>query len=211
MRPPSAAQSRAVAVAPAPRGFPVVACLESIARGTRCLLLTHTSIILWAPASPRSESLRLERRSIGRRHLTMAVQTQTRRPIAGGSRISQSPAWALCALASRYKSSRTGPDELAWAFPPARPFIPRARRLRFAGTGLEGGSRCLSLSSTTVTQFAAISGYRVRRDYTAGTGIVKDLTDALDDDPFRRSLSYYSIGRIIRSSRRGAVVRRMQV
>src|SRR5947209_1988502 len=45
MRPPSAAQSRAVAVAPAPRGFPVVACLESIARGTRCLLLTHTSII----------------------------------------------------------------------------------------------------------------------------------------------------------------------
>src|SRR5438445_4525357 len=46
MRPPSAAQSRAVAVAPAPRGFPVVACLESIARGTRCLLLTHTSITL---------------------------------------------------------------------------------------------------------------------------------------------------------------------
>src|SRR4029453_12611966 len=31
MRPPSAAQSRAVAVAPAPRGFPVVACPESIA------------------------------------------------------------------------------------------------------------------------------------------------------------------------------------
>src|SRR3989442_12103950 len=56
MRPPSAAQSRAVAVAPAPRGFPVVACLESIARGTRCLLLTHTSISicrssnrLWKP------------------------------------------------------------------------------------------------------------------------------------------------------------------
>src|SRR6266849_1247932 len=44
MRPPSAAQSRAVAVAPAPRGFPVVACPESIARDTRCLLLTHTSI-----------------------------------------------------------------------------------------------------------------------------------------------------------------------
>jgi hypothetical protein len=40
-------------------------------------------------------------------------------------------------------------------------------------------------------------------------GFVQDLTDALDDDPFRRSLSYYSIGRIIRSSRRGAVVRRM--
>src|SRR5437773_4620131 len=45
MRPPSAAQSRAVAVAPAPRGFPVVAYPESIARGTRCLLLTHISII----------------------------------------------------------------------------------------------------------------------------------------------------------------------
>src|SRR5437667_11530231 len=44
MRPPSAAQSRAVAVAPAPRGFPVVAYPESIARGTRCLLLTHISI-----------------------------------------------------------------------------------------------------------------------------------------------------------------------
>src|SRR6267143_3704149 len=44
MRPPSATQSRAVAVAPAPRGFLVVACPESIARGTRCLLLTHTSI-----------------------------------------------------------------------------------------------------------------------------------------------------------------------
>src|SRR6266540_6762022 len=35
MRPPSAAQSRAVAVAPAPRGFPVVACTESIARDRR--------------------------------------------------------------------------------------------------------------------------------------------------------------------------------
>src|SRR6266487_2860874 len=45
MRPPSAAQSRAGAVAPAPRGFPVVACPDSIARDTRCLLLTHTSII----------------------------------------------------------------------------------------------------------------------------------------------------------------------
>src|SRR6266481_9857421 len=44
MRPPSAAQSRAGAVAPAPRGFPVVACPDSIARDTRCLLLTHTSI-----------------------------------------------------------------------------------------------------------------------------------------------------------------------
>src|SRR5713101_4185144 len=44
MRPPSATQSRAVAVAPAPRGFPVVACPESIARGIRCLLLTHISI-----------------------------------------------------------------------------------------------------------------------------------------------------------------------
>src|SRR5207244_9823273 len=45
MRPPSAAQSRAGAVAPAPRGFPVVACPDSIARDTRCLLLTHTSIM----------------------------------------------------------------------------------------------------------------------------------------------------------------------
>src|SRR5438034_709157 len=45
MRPPSAAQSRAGAVAPTPRGFPVVACPDSIARDTRCLLLTHTSII----------------------------------------------------------------------------------------------------------------------------------------------------------------------
>src|SRR5713101_6885912 len=44
MRPPSAAQSRAVAVAPAPRGFPVVACPESIARHLICLLLTHMSI-----------------------------------------------------------------------------------------------------------------------------------------------------------------------
>src|SRR3989442_15137758 len=44
MRPPSAAQSRAGAVAPAPRGFPVVACPDSIARDIRCLLLTHTSI-----------------------------------------------------------------------------------------------------------------------------------------------------------------------
>src|SRR5207247_3027568 len=44
MRPPSAAQSRAGAVAPTPRGFPVVACPDSIARDTRCLLLTHTSI-----------------------------------------------------------------------------------------------------------------------------------------------------------------------
>src|SRR5713101_5450102 len=48
MRPPSATQSRAVAVAPAPRGFPVVACPESIARGIRCLLLTHISItVFW--------------------------------------------------------------------------------------------------------------------------------------------------------------------
>src|SRR5438445_13045452 len=45
MRPPSAAQSRAVAVAPAPRGFPGVACPENIARDIGCLLLTHTSII----------------------------------------------------------------------------------------------------------------------------------------------------------------------
>src|SRR5207247_9797740 len=44
MRPPSAAQSRAGAGAPTPRGFPVVACPDSIARDTRCLLLTHTSI-----------------------------------------------------------------------------------------------------------------------------------------------------------------------
>src|SRR3989441_2546370 len=44
MRPPAAAQSRAVAVAPAPRGFPVVACPKSIARDIRCLLLTHISI-----------------------------------------------------------------------------------------------------------------------------------------------------------------------
>src|SRR5216117_1434178 len=44
MRPPSAAQSRAGAVAPTPRGFPVVACPDSIARDTRCLLLTHTTI-----------------------------------------------------------------------------------------------------------------------------------------------------------------------
>src|SRR5207245_4517206 len=45
MRPPSTAQSRAGAFAPAPRGFPVVACPDSIARDTRCLLLTHTSIM----------------------------------------------------------------------------------------------------------------------------------------------------------------------
>src|SRR6266849_4959643 len=45
MRPPAVAQSRAVAVAPAPRGFPVVACPKSIARDIRCLLLTHISII----------------------------------------------------------------------------------------------------------------------------------------------------------------------
>src|SRR5207247_5318745 len=44
MRPPSAAQSRAGAVAPAPRGFPVVACPDSIARDTRCLLLTGESL-----------------------------------------------------------------------------------------------------------------------------------------------------------------------
>src|SRR6266851_7961604 len=52
MRPPSATQSRAVAVAPAPRGFPVVACPESIARGIRCLLLTHISI---TPVLPRAQ------------------------------------------------------------------------------------------------------------------------------------------------------------
>src|SRR5216110_1409618 len=51
MRPPSAAQSRAGAVAPAPRGFPVVACPDSIARDTRCLLLTHTSIKSYMAAS----------------------------------------------------------------------------------------------------------------------------------------------------------------
>src|SRR5262245_45757613 len=44
MPPPSAAQSRAGAVAPAPRGFPVFACPESIAQDSKCLLLTHMSI-----------------------------------------------------------------------------------------------------------------------------------------------------------------------
>src|SRR6266566_3126001 len=56
MRPPSAAQSRAVAVAPAPRGCPVVACLESIARGTRCLLLTHTSITRRGPGITKNHA-----------------------------------------------------------------------------------------------------------------------------------------------------------
>src|SRR5437870_6603770 len=51
MRPPSAAQSRAVAVAPAPRGFPGVACPENIARDIGCLLLTHTSIRAAGPVS----------------------------------------------------------------------------------------------------------------------------------------------------------------
>src|SRR5436190_21580752 len=51
MRPPSAAQSRAGAVAPTPRGFPVVACPDSIARDTRCLLLTHTSISAYTAAT----------------------------------------------------------------------------------------------------------------------------------------------------------------
>src|SRR5207249_11392326 len=61
MRPPSAAQSRAGAVAPAPRGFPVVACPDSIARDTRCLLLTHTSI---TPYEPLPEALPRLRESV---------------------------------------------------------------------------------------------------------------------------------------------------
>src|SRR5712692_3816355 len=43
MRPPSATQSRAVAVAPAPRGFPVVACPESIVREHR-MSITYAHI-----------------------------------------------------------------------------------------------------------------------------------------------------------------------
>src|SRR6266508_3313239 len=58
MRPPSAAQSRAVAVAPAPRGFPVVACPESIARDIRCLLLTHISIMATELVGKQLEILR---------------------------------------------------------------------------------------------------------------------------------------------------------
>src|SRR4029453_10095827 len=43
MRPPSAAQSRAVAVAPAPRGFPMVACPESIA-GEHRMSITYAQV-----------------------------------------------------------------------------------------------------------------------------------------------------------------------
>ena len=49
-------------------------------------------------------------------------------------------------------------------------FIPRARRLRRAGPGSRAIAAPLG-EFYDVTQFAAISGYRVRRDYTAGTGI----------------------------------------
>src|SRR5207245_11146494 len=97
----------------------------------------------------------------------MAVQTQTPRLIAGRSRISRSPAWALCALASRYKSSRTGPDDLAGLRP--RGLHPRARRLRRAGPGSKAIAAPLG-EFYDVTQFAAISGSCVRRDSTARTG-----------------------------------------
>src|SRR5207253_7796080 len=119
----------------------------------------------------------------------MAVQTQTPRLIAGGSRISRSPTWALCTLASR-----TGPDELG--FRPSRPssrehedcgVLDRARRR----------SRRLSVSSTTShssPRFPDTASAVITR---LARAFVQELTDALDDDPIRRPLSYYSIGRII--------------
>src|SRR5438128_5006482 len=137
----------------------------------------------------------------------MAVQTQTPRLIAGGSRISRSPAWALCALASRYKSLRTGPDELA-RFPPFEAFI---REHEDCGVldRARGRSRRLSVSSTTSHSSPRFPDNASAVITRLARAFVKDLTDALDDDPIRWPLSYYSIGRIIRSSRRGAVVRRM--
>src|SRR6266480_5358117 len=90
MRPPSAAQSRAGAVAPAPRGFPVVACPDSIARDTRCLLLTHTSI-----------TSRLSFENYG------PITTDTPPGSAGNRRDTRTPVWAP----ARSRSSAEEPGD----------------------------------------------------------------------------------------------------
>src|SRR5437773_1839888 len=111
MRPPSAAQSRAGAVAPAPRGFPVVACPDSIARDTRCLLLTHTSITKhrthrdlkirpWS-ASPRcpesAKPYQVKPPLIG-----LEPSWESERELPGNSGIGN--AWPIAALSASFRS-----------------------------------------------------------------------------------------------------------
>ena len=89
-------------------------------------------------------------------------------------------------------------------------FIPRARRLRRAGLGSRAMAAPLAEfydGPHSSPRFPDTASAVITRQARA---FVQDLTGALDDDSIRRPLSYYSIGRIIRSSRRGAVVRRMQ-